>query len=201
MHTYSTDSSEKRYIPFFIAAFAIVASFALSALLKKCNFEFPWWFSLPIDTMGLYGVFYFLFDRYVWRWTVLRKLYLTKVPDISGKWKGKVTPTPTNGASAGLAVPTDIDFTIHQTWAELLICGRTALSKSRSLSGNFIISDERSISYEYTNEPANDAPSTMHVHRGTAILTLSEDGKSLEGEYYSGRDRQNIGKIKLTREN
>jgi predicted pore-forming effector associated with SMODS systems len=60
--------------------------------------------------------------------------------------------------------------------------------------------DEQSVSYQYTNEPVVSARSTMHTHRGTATLVLKNGGLILEGEYYSGRDRQNIGTIRLEKE-
>ena len=69
---------------------------------------------------------------------------------------------------------TDITVTIQQTWTGLLITGRTELSKSHSLSGNFITIDEYSVSYEYSNEPLASSPQTMHAHRGTARLALDK---------------------------
>jgi hypothetical protein len=39
----------------------------------------------------------------------------------------------------------------------------------------------------------------MHAHRGTAVLKLSDDGKELSGEYYSGRDRQNYGTLLIAK--
>ena len=47
--------------------------------------------------------------------------------------------------------------------------------------------------------PCNaDAQGTMHTHRGTAMLELK--GSVLEGDYYTGRDRREIGTIELRRE-
>src|SRR6266702_2974297 len=102
LHTYSTDSTERRYIPFFIAAAGIGASFLVFHLLDRYGIEPPWWASPPVDTMALYGLFYWVFDRFVWKWRLLRWLGITKVPDLSGKWYGQVQPAPTQGVSAGL---------------------------------------------------------------------------------------------------
>jgi hypothetical protein len=198
-HTYSTDSVERRYIPFFIAAAAIGATFLTFHFADKYHFTPPWWASPPIDTMAFYGLFYFFFDRYIWKLPIIRWLRFTKIPDLSGTWQGRVQPIETGGVSAGLRVNTDITVSIQQTWTGLLIAGRTELSKSHSLSGDFITIDEYSVSYEYTNEPSASAPQTMHAHRGTARLSLDKTQTILEGEYYSGRDRQNIGTIRLTR--
>jgi hypothetical protein len=54
-----------------------------------------------------------------------------------------------------------------------------------------------SISYAYLNEPKMLAESSMHSHRGFAHLTLVGNGKELEGDYFTGRDRITIGTITL----
>jgi hypothetical protein len=149
--------------------------------------------------MAFYGLFYGFFDRYLWKLPVMHRLRITKIPDLSGTWHGRVHPVETGGVSAGLRTDTDITIFIRQTWTTLLIVGRTTLSKSHSLSGSLITSDEYTLSYEYINEPSASARSTMHTHRGVARLTINDTSTILEGEYYSGRDRQNIGTMRLTR--
>jgi hypothetical protein len=198
IHSYSTDSVERRYIPFFLAVAAIASAFLVSRALAIYQIELPWW-GLPIDTMTFYGLFYLFFDRVIWKWRWIHQLGITKIPDLSGEWRGNVHPVRTNGVSAGLVTSAEIAITIQQTWTDLLITGHTGLSSSRNLSGNFIVSDECTLSYEYLNEPNASAPATMHAHRGMARLEVKESETVLEGEYYSGRDRQNIGAIRLVR--
>lgn len=198
-HSYSTDSPERRYIPFFIAGAAIGAAFIVSHLVDAYHIKIPWWASLPIDTMALYGIFYGLFDNFIWKWSLLRRFSIVRVPCLTGTWRGEVRPSETPGISSGLRVPTEITITIRQSWTGILITGRTRLSDSRSLSGSFLTADECSLSYEYVNEPSAAASTTMHSHRGVARLSLDRTGAILAGEYYSGRDRQNIGMIHLTR--
>jgi hypothetical protein len=197
-HAYSTDSPERQYIPFFIASAAIAAAFVTFHLLDTYNIQLPWWASPPIDTMAFYGSFYWLFDRSIWKWKWIHRLQITRIPDLSGVWHGHVKPSQTD-VSTGLELNAAITISIRQTWTSLLLAGQTKLSKSRSLSGSLLTEDECSMSYEYLNEPSPSAPSTMHVHRGTAILYFDKAGTMLNGEYYSGRDRQNIGTIQLAR--
>ena len=47
--------------------------------------------------------------------------------------------------------------------------------------------------------PHVNAPETMHSHRGQARLAISEDVNEMDGDYYSGRDRQNYGLLHLNR--
>jgi hypothetical protein len=195
MHAYSTDSAERRMIPLFLALAAIGTSIGVAHLLAMWRIGIPAWLS-PLDTMTFYGLFYWLFDRVVWRWRWVHRLHLTNVPDISGLWQGHVTTTRMAGAAV-TTTPTAITFTIRHTWTELAINGRSEQSVSNSLSAHMLVLSGCSVSYEYTNEPLASAPDTMHAHRGLASLSLT--GYVLRGEYYSGRDRQNIGTIEVQR--
>lgn len=53
------------------------------------------------------------------------------------------------------------------------------------------------LTFEYTNEPKSGAQDTMHPHLGLNRLRLSPDATTLEGDYFSGRDRQTFGHMKL----
>lgn len=194
-HSYSTDSDERRNVPFLLALLAVGASFFIYWILSKIEVELPWW-GPPVDTMAFYGLFYAAFDRWIWKTKLMTKLSITRMPNLSGTWRGRVTP---GVGAAPLGVPVDVEVTMTQTWATLLICGRSEFSKSRSLSGSITVEDEVSVTYQYISEPLPNAATTMHTHRGTALLVLTSAGK-LEGEYYSGRDRQSFGAITLTQE-
>jgi hypothetical protein len=52
------------------------------------------------------------------------------------------------------------------------------------------------LSYEYRNDSKPHAAKTMHPHRGMTRLGLVSPGR-LEGECYTGRDRQNYGTLRL----
>src|SRR5690349_20871280 len=188
-HTYATDSSERKHVPFFLAAAAIGSTFGFMRWLHGQQVELPWW-SPPVDTMAFYGMFYVLFDRFIWRFPPLRWIHATKVPNLTGTWHGTIEPAPTQGVSAGLEARTAITVRIVQSWTTLLIRAETAQSKSHSITGAIVVHDEQSLSYEFLNEPTAAATATMHAHRGVARLTVKDGGTVLDGEYYSGRDRQ-----------
>jgi len=172
-------------------------AYLVAGLMRLCTIALPWWVSLPVDTMALYGIFYFLFDRYVWKWSMLHRLGIVRVPDISGKWHGKVIPAGGTAATGRLTVEKDIEVTIAQTWTQIRIRGATDSSRFQSISANLLVEDERSLSYEYVNEPSVDAVATMHVHRGITRLKIDTVAGTLEGDYFSGRDRQGIGILTL----
>ncbi len=195
MHKYSTDSSEQKTIPFFIAVVAIAASFLISKIFDYFGFVPPWWLSLPVDTMGLYGAFYWLFDHVIWKWKWIHVLRISHIPNLSGKWHGSVRSVKTDNKPVNAPSEVSIEITIKQTWTEILIIANTAQSKSHSISGNLVVTDDKILSYEYINEPVAGSTETMHAHRGTAYLIPDIALTNLTGEYYSGRDRQSIGQI------
>ena len=79
----------------------------------------------------------------------------------------------------------------------MLIRLETENSRSRSVMASLRTVDlpNPELSYQYVNEPKSNAPGTMEMHRGTAILELI--GSRLEGDYYTGRGRGEVGTLKL----
>jgi hypothetical protein len=97
----------------------------------------------------------------------------------------------------------DASIGIRQSWTRIRAILRTENSESHSLIATIITADPdaTALGYEYLNEPKAHAKTTMHAHRGMARLTLRELGsrRVLDGEYYTGRDRQNYGILHFER--
>jgi len=199
MHSYATNSAERRYIPFFLAALAIAGGYSISLLLSGLGIKLPWW-TPSADTMTLYGLIYWLFDRWIWRWHALHYIGFVRVPDLNGEWHGEARPTETDGVSRGLVSNTKLKVAIEQTWQSLCITAETHQSRSRSSSASIRTENGGVLEYQYINEPFATAPATMEIHRGTASFVLSSDKLLLRGDYYSGRGRQNVGAIDLRRQ-
>ncbi len=89
---------------------------------------------------------------------------------------------------------------VHQTWSAINIQLRatSSISNSTIAAVNTLDSSEATLKYEYVNEPSTRSLSTMSMHRGSANLRLSPDGKFLEGDYFNGRGRQTFGEMKFT---
>jgi hypothetical protein len=148
------------------------------------------------STMGFYSAYYELSKHVLWRPPIMQKWGGVKVPVLIGSWKGHVI---TSFDEAKGKHP--VEATIVQNWTEIQISMKSAYSKSHSIVGSILISeDETVIDYEYKNEPLATAIGTMHAHRGTASLVLSAGGHTLSGDYYSGRDRQNFGSLHLEKQ-
>ena len=195
MHPYATDSKERESVLFYIAVLSIFSSWILHNLLNIAPLAIPWWIDAPSVT-GFYGLFYAIFYKYTWKWLMLRKFGIVKVPNLNGTWKGYVVSSfdePSKKYEATLV--------ILQNWTQISIILKTHDSKSTSLIAGILIDNPEGtvLTYEYLNEPLPLTNEGMHIHKGTATLTLN-DGKVLEGEYYTGRDRKHFGYLRFESE-
>ena len=138
----------------------------------------------------LYGVTLILYER--WLWHPARRIGISQVPDFSGTWRG-------SGRSSHGGTEFDAEIEIAQTWSKISIVGRFGRSESQSSGFAFIRSRgmEAVLIHTYLNRPM-EAGEGLHIHEGTAELTLRKDG-SMNGTYYTGRDRATHGTFTLKR--
>ena len=196
MHPYATDSEEKKKIPFYLAALAIALSFLIFRLLVWRSISMPWWVEGPSPVV----IYFLLSDRFSktwWRWAWLRRIGVVSIPDLSGNWSGQV-----HSSYDDFKQPHQADVRIFQTWSEISIKLSSSTSRSHSQIASLLLGspDGTILSYQYQNEPAPGSKTTMQIHVGTARLVLSTDQTGMEGDYYSGRGRQNYGSIRLEKQ-
>ena len=191
MHTYATDARDRDLVPVFLAVVAIVATLAFVTLVQKLNIQIPWWIDAP-SVMGFYGIFHLLYDRILWR-LHFGPIALSQIPDVGGVWAGVLTSSYEKGTKINIV------FYIKQTWSEIAIRTETATSTSSTMMAalNTEDSSDPGLHYEYISRPGAFTKDTMHIHPGTGNLNLSSDGKTLTGEYYTGRDRATFGSLEL----
>jgi len=194
MHAYTTDSTERKFVHLYITGASVLAAWVLNRVLGAMQFALPWWIDAP-SVIGFYGLLYAIFDKYLWRWRIFRTIGVVKVPDLNGTWNGYVASSFDKHATKYDAI-----LRIVQNCTRISVILETDYSKSSSLIAAIVTEDPGTVlSYEYLNEPIPNAKHTMHTHRGTARLTMQSNGKALEGEYYTGRDRQNFGILRFER--
>jgi predicted pore-forming effector associated with SMODS systems len=195
MHGYSTDSNERRLVPLLLAALAIVFAWLSSKGMAALHFSVPWWLDAP-SSLAFYGALYALFDKHLWRNRLVRKLGLSRIPDLTGRWRGFLV-----SSFDGHAKRHDVLLQIFQSWTQISIYLTTISSMSRSSLAEIQVSDPEGVAliYQYQNQPLSYAMKSMHMHYGTAMLRLS-DGDTLTGDYYAGRDRRTYGRLCCWRE-
>ena len=157
--------------------------------------------SVPPSVLSLLGagsvfaLLYWIFDRFVWRWSPVGKLL--KVPNLSGDWTcdGR---SLTHAADSG--EPWTGRITIIQSWDKLRIRLRTEKSGSNSLTAAlaFDSADGYRLLYHYRNDPAIDQ-ADLAAHHGFAEIVFDRDLQHATGEYFNGRGRFTFGTIDLTR--
>jgi hypothetical protein len=190
MHSYSTDSNERRIVPLLLALTAIALAWGSSKFLAAAHLSVPWWVDAP-SSLAFYGVLYALFDKYLWRNSIVIKLGLVRIPNLTGSWRGYLVTS-----FDGHVKRHDLMVHIFQSWTQITVYLTTATSMSRSCTAVIQVDDPEgaALVYQYQNQPLADAMRTMHMHYGTAMLRVS-NGTCLTGDYYAGRDRRTFGRI------
>src|SRR6266699_5011206 len=191
MHSYTTDAKDREAVPALLAVLAVGTTLLFNYLLEILQLRIPWWIDAPA-VMGFYGLFHNLFDNILWR-VQLGPVRFSSIPDIRVVWAGKIKSSYNNG------VEIPVVFYIRQTWSKLSIQLETDNSRSFSTMAalNTDEATECFLRYEYLNEPAVFGAVSMQSHRGTGHLYISSDNKAMNGDYYTGRGRQNMGTIVL----
>jgi hypothetical protein len=193
MHSYASDSNDRRIAPWVIAGIAVVVAFLYSAVVAWRKIEVPWWVETP-SIMSVYGMVYWLYNQCGWKWR-LGRFRFSEIPDFSGTWFGEIHSNHADGTKIYGMVH------VHQTWTNLCVEFESKTSRSYSVMAavNVTPGPTEGLTFQYTNAPRHGATETMNAHVGLNHLRLSPDGKTLEGDYFSGRGRQTFGSMKLMR--
>jgi hypothetical protein len=196
MHEYSSDARDRTKVPFILAAVAVVLAYPVFLAKRRYGIDPPWWLWLePPSLAAIYVGLHALFDQLVWRVNLLG-WRPSRIRDLRGTWVGTLT------SSHDRAKEVPVVLWISQTWTRLRIRVETDQSGSHSVAAAVLTDDavEPGLIYQYVNDPKPlVAKSTMHPHRGTANLRFGPDDAILEGDYYTGRGRENHGVMTLRR--
>ncbi|MGH7484715.1 MAG: hypothetical protein ACREMY_03795, partial [bacterium] len=145
-----------------------------------------------VSAATIWGVLYWVFDRFAWRWRLLARLL--GVPNLAGDWLCEGVTLSAEGA------PWQGRVAITQTWDRIRVRLKTEQSGSNSISAALLRDpiDGYILLYHYQNDPHVDQPQ-LRSHHGFAELTFSKDLRRAEGEYFNGHGRYTWGTMKLTR--
>jgi len=126
----------------------------------------------------------------------VHKLGLVRIPNLTGRWCGYLVTS-----FDGHAKQHNLMIHIFQSWTQITVYLATPTSMSCSSTAVIQVDDPEGavLVYQYQNQPLANAMRTMHMHCGTAMLRISNDG-CLAGDYYAGRDRRTFGRICCKRE-
>ena len=194
MHDYAIDSRERVFVVRILFMASALVSGVAAMLIPSDLIPMRW--LLPIPSIPLvFGVSYWAFDNWLWRWRFLRTMRLISVPDLRGAWAGTITSSYTEFEKTQ-----PVTVTIEQTWTKIVVRLNAEQSRSWSVTASVLTNSPEGVvlTYLFDNAPEAEAASSMQRFRGTTVLVRTSPGR-LEGHYYTGRGRGTHGSLKLSR--
>ena len=157
MHSYEVEG--RGTVAIALAVASILMIWLLHVVLDTIDFQPQWWLSVP-SFAGCYSGLHWLFDRYVWRLGLLRKLKLIQLPDLNGEWVGEVESSYGQDSRAH-----SVSVVILQRWSRILVRLETEHSRSRSITASLRTIDllNPELSYQYMNEPKPQSTEEVRV--------------------------------------
>ncbi len=159
-----------------------LTSWYLSYLLFNYFASWPNWLEGP-SPLFLYGIIYYVFDKYFWQFKIFKTLGIVWFPNFNGRWKGKQRSSYRVG---GQNVETEGKLEVRQSFSKISIKSYYQISESDSVTANFAeINDEVYLFYTYDNDPSSLRAGTMAKHKGTAKIKHLPNEKKLTGCYWN----------------
>lgn len=153
--------------------------------------------TIPVLTPLFYYIFHLVFDKYVWKTKIGRKIF--GMPDLSGKWY-------CNGKKInGEELRWRGDVTISQCWEKISIVLRTQNSTSESISASLMRECDTGcgyrLMYTYRNQPNMQAVQVgMAAHTGYCELIFNESLTWADGYYFNNMGRISHGEMSFMRD-
>ena len=195
MHDYAIDSRERVLVVRILFVISALVSGTAAAFIPSDFITMRW--LLPIPSIPLvFGVSYWAFDNWFWRFRFLRVLRLISVPDLRGAWTGIIASSFTDFEKTQ-----PVTVTIEQTWTKIVLRLSAAESRSWSITASVLTNSPEGLilTYLFDNQPDAGSEGTMERFHGTTVL-VSDASDRLEGYYYTGRGRGTHGSLKLCRQ-
>jgi hypothetical protein len=187
-----------RYLGIAAAGVSSVIVFALLTAVDLAK-KYGWHHNLPpivlswIGAGAVYAIFYWLFDRHVWKLPWLAGVL--RVPNLGGRWHcdgQSIRPDKSFGDTW------QAEFTVIQSWDRIRVRLKSEKSGSNSIAAALVYdeADGFRLMYNYMNEP-RIGETDLKAHRGFCELTFSKDLQSADGEYFNGYGRYTFGTMHL----
>ena len=174
----------KRYVTAIVVVFLLF--FIIICTAKK---SLPTGFIDYLRTMSaaisITTIIVTIFVSWAWKYRIFRG-WLVPVPNLNGDWEGCIKYN-----YAGKDTSRKIKVHIKQTFTSIIVKLETKESKSKNFCGSFNIDrnrDEKQLIYSYFNEPDMKLRERSPLHYGTTKLDISQDNKTMEGEYWTNRN-------------
>jgi hypothetical protein len=198
MHEYSISHHDRKNAYYLIA----ILSGSLGTLIAYLIGAFQNTYGVAIAApsgLVIFGLVFLLFDHFVWRWSILYKLGLVKIPNLNGTWDALITSSVSTGECI------DAKINIHQTYSKIRIRLETDKSHSFSQMAAFEMVDPTyfNLRYEYSAEYQRDHNAEILRHYGVTCLRLKSENHFFSTQqsatYYTEQGRDSYGTITVTK--
>ena len=145
--------------------------------------------------LAIFGLLFLLFDNFLWKFSLLYRCGLIRIPNLNGQYNGFMTSAKKIGE-----IP--VKVSIYQSYSKIRIRLETQskLSYSYSIMASFETVDPNSFrfNYEYFSTYTPEQ-GELQTHYGVTRLRLESTNNRFDGEqqgsYYTDRERNSYGKI------
>ena len=124
MHEYTISYHDRKLSYYFLAILSALLGSGVVYLLNNIQTSFGIVVAAPSGVV-IFGLLFFIFDHYVWKWSFLYSLGLVKIPNLNGDWVATISSSSTKNKVTA-------NVNIHQTYSKIGIHLET--DKSNSLS-------------------------------------------------------------------
>ncbi|HHW6793262.1 TPA: hypothetical protein ACU2YK_002666 [Staphylococcus aureus] len=194
MHEYSIDVENNKII-FFLSIVSIFISSGLTTIINLIILKIPYIeIVISVTAISIFGILYSLFDKFIWKWKILNKLGIIKIPNLNGRWEGQF-----QSSYYDFKENLPVSLIIEQSWSKICIKGKFNHSKSSSNTASIKVNlgKEIKLLYSYYNDKKPEYYNLgTSNHRGYANLEIYEN--AMEGNYFNDPiNNDNWGKMKL----
>ncbi len=162
--------------------FIPLVSWFISQWFFNTFHSWPNWLEGP-SPLVVYGIIFFLFDKYFWKWDIFRKFGVVWFPNLNGRWIGT---QQSSHQENGKGVRVEGRLEIKQSFSKICVRAFYSKSESESVAGSFCeINDEVSLFYTYDNDPTSLKTGSMQMHKGSSKVKLLPTEKKIKGCYWN----------------
>lgn len=147
----------------------------------------------------IYSLMFLIFIKWLWKCWFF-KGWLVLIPDLSGKWTGKLNTTFVDPETGDKKKSKKIEAIIKQDLFSISFALTTKEMTSNSYIAAFDIDKKQNrnkICYTYTSRPNPHYRGISPIHDGTALLNIiGSPPDKIEGEYWTTRKTTGIIELK-----
>jgi hypothetical protein len=180
----------------FFAAFLPTLSFGAGWLCAQLIPNAPFWVE-TLSPLAAYGLFFGLFDKYLWHWPIFRWVGIVCCPDVRGRWLGEQVSSFKN--NDGKHLKSRVILEIDQTFTGIHACTYYRNWQSVMSVTQFAdIAGTPTLIMMFDAEPKAIYDGDARSHKGVSKLTQNPD-KTLVGTYFNAAGNHGEQTFRRTR--